>query len=216
MLSKGASCPIFWVFAMTWPGIEPRSLEPLVNILTLLPMGHKNRVQSQAEFIPKAHKMVLDTFLLITEYHKVGIKGKWCNPRKWLVLGTWLSKCIWKRREPIWFINYYQGSGSVLWNWYFFTMRGIVKYRMWNKFQIKFSITCISDFDLTYCYAWFKHFFKVRVNSGQKGQKCMNGRSFRFGLLSLFNAISNFDYLMSKPRCRKTVVIFDTSQRANI
>ena len=28
----------FWVFVMTWPGIEPRSPGPLANILTIMPM----------------------------------------------------------------------------------------------------------------------------------------------------------------------------------
>ena len=35
MLSKEASSTIFWVFVMTWPGIEPLSPRPLANILTI-------------------------------------------------------------------------------------------------------------------------------------------------------------------------------------
>ena len=34
-----ASSTIFWVFGMTWPGIEPRSLRPLANTLTIMPMS---------------------------------------------------------------------------------------------------------------------------------------------------------------------------------
>ena len=33
-LSKEASSTIFWVFGMTWPGIEPRSPGPLANTLS--------------------------------------------------------------------------------------------------------------------------------------------------------------------------------------
>ena len=29
----------FWVFGMTWPGIEPQFPRPLVNTLTIMPMG---------------------------------------------------------------------------------------------------------------------------------------------------------------------------------
>ena len=29
----------FWVFGMTWPGIEPRSPGPLANTLTIMPMS---------------------------------------------------------------------------------------------------------------------------------------------------------------------------------
>ena len=39
MLSKEASSPIFWVFGMTRPGIEPRSPGPLANTLTARPMS---------------------------------------------------------------------------------------------------------------------------------------------------------------------------------
>ena len=35
MLSKVASRTFFWVFRMTWPGIEPRSPRPLVNTLII-------------------------------------------------------------------------------------------------------------------------------------------------------------------------------------
>ena len=38
MLSKVASSTIFWVFGMTWPGIEPRSPRPLANTLLIKPM----------------------------------------------------------------------------------------------------------------------------------------------------------------------------------
>ena len=31
MLSKAASSTIFWVFGMTWPGIEPQSAGPLAK-----------------------------------------------------------------------------------------------------------------------------------------------------------------------------------------
>ena len=33
------SSTIFWVFGMTQPGIEPRSLGPLANTLLIIPMG---------------------------------------------------------------------------------------------------------------------------------------------------------------------------------
>ena len=39
MLSKVASCTIFWVFGMTRPGIEPRSPGQLVNTLTTIRRG---------------------------------------------------------------------------------------------------------------------------------------------------------------------------------
>ena len=48
-LSKAASSTIFWVFGMTWPGIELQSLRPLVNTLLIKPMAwskrniHKNK-----------------------------------------------------------------------------------------------------------------------------------------------------------------------------
>ena len=38
MLSKATSSTIFWVFGMTWPGIEPRSPRPWVNILLMRQM----------------------------------------------------------------------------------------------------------------------------------------------------------------------------------
>ena len=41
VLSKVASSTIFWVFGMTWPGIEPRSPAPLANILHIRPMARK-------------------------------------------------------------------------------------------------------------------------------------------------------------------------------
>ena len=41
MLSKAASSTIFWVFGMTWPGIELQPLEPLVNPLLIRPMDWK-------------------------------------------------------------------------------------------------------------------------------------------------------------------------------
>ena len=37
------------------------------------------------QVIPKTQKMVLDAFLLNTQYYKVQIKGKWNNPRKGIV-----------------------------------------------------------------------------------------------------------------------------------
>ena len=37
VLSKEASSTIFWVFGMTWPGIELRSPRPLGNTLTIMP-----------------------------------------------------------------------------------------------------------------------------------------------------------------------------------
>ena len=39
VLNKGASSTIFWVFAMTRPGIEPRYNVPLANTLTSMPMS---------------------------------------------------------------------------------------------------------------------------------------------------------------------------------
>ena len=38
MLMQGDIKNHFWVFVMTWPGIEPRSPGPLANILTIMPM----------------------------------------------------------------------------------------------------------------------------------------------------------------------------------
>ena len=37
MFSKVASSTIFWVFGMTWPGIQLRSPGPLANVLTIMP-----------------------------------------------------------------------------------------------------------------------------------------------------------------------------------
>ena len=39
MLSKAASSTIFWIFGMTWPGIELRSPGPLANTLLIRPMA---------------------------------------------------------------------------------------------------------------------------------------------------------------------------------
>ena len=39
LLSKEASSSIFWVFSMSWPGIEPWSPGPLVNSRAVMPMG---------------------------------------------------------------------------------------------------------------------------------------------------------------------------------
>ena len=38
-----------------------------------------------SQVIPKTQKMVLDAFLLSTLHYKVGIKGKWSNPKKGVV-----------------------------------------------------------------------------------------------------------------------------------
>ena len=38
MLNKEGSIKIFWVLAMSWYGIEPRSPGPLANTLTIMPM----------------------------------------------------------------------------------------------------------------------------------------------------------------------------------
>ena len=38
VLSKAASSTIFWVFGMTWPGVEPWSPRPLANTLLIRPM----------------------------------------------------------------------------------------------------------------------------------------------------------------------------------
>ena len=35
LLSKAASSTIFWVFGITWPGIEPHSSRPLAKTLTI-------------------------------------------------------------------------------------------------------------------------------------------------------------------------------------
>ena len=38
-VKQGASSTIFWVFGLTWPGIEPLSSRPLVNILSIKWIG---------------------------------------------------------------------------------------------------------------------------------------------------------------------------------
>ena len=38
MLSKEASSTIFWVFGMSWPGIEVSSPRPLANTLAIRPI----------------------------------------------------------------------------------------------------------------------------------------------------------------------------------
>ena len=35
----GIKYNFFWVFGMTWPGIESRSPRPLANTLTIMPMS---------------------------------------------------------------------------------------------------------------------------------------------------------------------------------
>ena len=38
-VKQGGIKYFFWVIGMTWPGIEPRSTGPLVNILLIRPMA---------------------------------------------------------------------------------------------------------------------------------------------------------------------------------
>ena len=54
VLSKVASSTIFWVFGMTWPGIEPQSSGPLADTLLIRPM---------------ARWFMYDTVYLIGQYH---------------------------------------------------------------------------------------------------------------------------------------------------
>ena len=50
VLSKVASSTIFWVFIMTWPGIELRSTGPLPSTLTSRPMSQsKDKLVTLAE-----------------------------------------------------------------------------------------------------------------------------------------------------------------------
>ena len=83
------SSAIYWVFGMTWPGIETQSPGPLANTLPTRPMGwyimgsiglvgnvFTNKLRSQVESYQRIKKMVLVTSLLNTQHYKVCIKGK--------------------------------------------------------------------------------------------------------------------------------------------
>ena len=94
VLSKAALSTIFWVFHMTWPGIEHRFPVPLANTLLIRPMDIDMMVRVFANapgdlgsipgrVIPKTQKMVLDASLLNTQHYKVRFKGKVEQSREW-------------------------------------------------------------------------------------------------------------------------------------
>ena len=56
MLSKVASSTIYWVFGITWPGIEPRSPGLLVNTQLIRLMGHINGYQCKINSGLKIHQ----------------------------------------------------------------------------------------------------------------------------------------------------------------
>ena len=97
VLSNVASNTIFWVCGM----IEPKSLGPMANTQTLMPMSGRYILYRPIDIavrlfannpgdwgpipgrvIPKTQKMVLDAYLLCTWHYKVRIKSKWNNPGK--------------------------------------------------------------------------------------------------------------------------------------
>ena len=90
MLSKEASSTIFWVFGMTWPGIEPRSPGSLANTLTIMPMSggvempiNKYTKLNQTKcfdllyYIPRIFNDIFNNFLIdVTNEKKKGVKKK--------------------------------------------------------------------------------------------------------------------------------------------
>ena len=107
MLSKEASRTIFCVFGMTRPGIEPRSPEPLANILTARPMS--------GSFIIKTSTKICDR----TWYFKpeilqyFGVGNLWKNRQQlttWVFFGGFKGKFasyflhifFWDEILPLW------------------------------------------------------------------------------------------------------------------
>ena len=78
MLSKAASSTIFWVFGMTWPGMEPWSPGPLANTLLIRPVAQCYKITYNAAKmsidIPKCLEQLIKIFYYLILLLKNGVK----------------------------------------------------------------------------------------------------------------------------------------------
>ena len=95
--AEEVSSTIFWIFGMTWPGIESWSLRPLANALSTwkIPWG------SQLKSYQSLKKWYLMLSCLTLSTIRYGWRVKWSNPGKGIVPSP-TPQCISCWKGSIW------------------------------------------------------------------------------------------------------------------